>query len=134
MKAAIPEYMKFGAVREMHQQKAAGTEIEATVQEDGRTFFKAHIVDAEAVKKVNAGFYKGFSISGKVTTRDELNKATVTGETGRDFTGWGRFRKRNLKPVKNYWMLESICRVSEQIEGCSRTGQNSVYRALLSEF
>lgn len=79
MKAAIPEYMKFGAVREMHQPKAAGTAIEATVQDDGRSFFKAHIVDTEAVKKVNAGVYKGFSIGGKVTSRDELNKATVTG-------------------------------------------------------
>ena len=79
MKAAIPDYMKFGAVREMHQAKAAGTAIEAEVQEDGRTYFGAHIVDSEAVKKVNAGVYKGFSIGGKVTGRDELNKSTVTG-------------------------------------------------------
>ena len=28
MKAALPDYMKFGAVREMHQSKAAGTAIE----------------------------------------------------------------------------------------------------------
>lgn len=79
MKAAIPDYMKWGAVREMHQPKAAGTAIEAEVQEDGRTYFGAHIVDTEAVKKVNAGVYKGFSIGGKVTGRDELNKSTVTG-------------------------------------------------------
>jgi len=79
MKAALPDYMKFGAVREMHQSKAAGTAIEAAVQPDGRTYFKAHIVDTEAVKKVNAGVYKGFSIGGKVTSRDELNKSTVTG-------------------------------------------------------
>jgi phage head maturation protease len=79
MKAAIPDYMKFGAVREMHQAKAAGTAIEAEVQEDGRTYFGAHIVDSEAVKKVNAGVYKGFSIGGKVTGRDELKKTTVTG-------------------------------------------------------
>ena len=79
MKAALPDYMKFGAVREMHQSKAAGTAIEAAVQDDGRTYFKAHIVDSEAVKKVNTGVYKGFSIGGKVTSRDELNKSTVTG-------------------------------------------------------
>ena len=78
MKAAIPDYMKFGAVREMHQDKAAGTAIEAEVQVDGRTYFGAHIVDSEAVKKVNAGVYKGFSIGGKVTGRDVLNKSTVT--------------------------------------------------------
>jgi len=77
MKAALPDYMKFGAVREMHQAKAAGTAIEAEVQEDGRTYFGAHIVDAEAVKKVKAKVYKGFSIGGKATGRDELNKTIV---------------------------------------------------------
>ena len=33
MKAALPDYLKFGAVREMHQAKAAGTAIEAEVQD-----------------------------------------------------------------------------------------------------
>lgn len=79
MKAALPDYMKFGAVREMHQAKAAGTAIEASVEADGRTFFGAHIVDTEAVKKVQTGVYKGFSIGGKVTSRDELKKTTITG-------------------------------------------------------
>lgn len=80
MKAAIPDYMKFGAVREMHDaKKAAGTAIEAEVQDDGRTWFGAHVVDSEAVKKVQAGVYKGFSIGGKVIGRDELHKNTITG-------------------------------------------------------
>ena len=71
--------MKFGAVREMHQAKAAGTAIEANVEDDGRTYFGAHVVDSEAVKKVKAGVYKGFSIGGKVTARDELNKSIIKG-------------------------------------------------------
>lgn len=79
MKAALPGYMKWGAVREMHQAKAAGTAIEAEVQDDGKTWFGAHIVDAEAVKKVKANVYKGFSIGGKVTERDELNKSVIKG-------------------------------------------------------
>lgn len=80
MKAALPDYMKFGAVREMHDsKKAAGTAIEAEVQDDGKTYFGAHVVDSEAVKKVQAGVYKGFSIGGKITGRDELNKSIVTG-------------------------------------------------------
>lgn len=79
MKAALPDYMKFGAVREMHQPKAAGTAIEAEVLEDGKTWFGAHVVDSEAVKKVKTGVYKGFSIGGKVTERDELNKAVIKG-------------------------------------------------------
>lgn len=79
MKAALPDYMKWGAVREMHQAKAAGTAIEAEVQNDGKTWFGAHIVDAEAVKKVKTNVYKGFSIGGKVTERDELNKTVIKG-------------------------------------------------------
>lgn len=79
MKAALPDYLKFGAVREMHANKAAGTAIEMEVKDDGRTWFGAHIVDSEAVKKVNAKVYKGFSIGGKITSRDEVNKSTITG-------------------------------------------------------
>ncbi len=80
MKAALPDYMKFGAVREMHDaKKAAGTAIEAEVQDDGRTWFGAHVVDPVAVKKVEAGVYKGFSIGGKVVARDELNKRLIKG-------------------------------------------------------
>lgn len=80
MKAAIPDYMRFGAVREMHNPKtAAGTALEIRVEDDGRTWFGAHIVDADAVKKVQAGVYKGFSIGGSVTARDELNKTVITG-------------------------------------------------------
>lgn len=79
MKAALPDYMKFGAVREMHQPLAAGTAIEANVEDDGRTYFGAHVVDPIAVKKIETGVYKGFSIGGKVTARDELNKSIIKG-------------------------------------------------------
>lgn len=78
MKAAIPDYMKFGAVREMHQAKAAGTAIEIDVKDDGRTWFGAHVVDSEAVKKVKAKVYKGFSIGGKILGTDELQKNVIT--------------------------------------------------------
>jgi hypothetical protein len=80
MKAALPDYMKFGAVREMHQASAAGTAIEASVDEaTGKTAFGAHVVDPIAVKKVQTGVYKGFSIGGKVTERDPLNKKIIKG-------------------------------------------------------
>lgn len=80
MKAAIPEYMKFGAVREMHDpKKAAGTALEAEVQEDGRTKFVAHVVDPTAVLKVEAGVYKGFSIGASIPKggRDTANKMKI---------------------------------------------------------
>ena len=79
IKAAIPDYMKFGAVREMHKPTAAGTALDINVGEDGVTTIKAHIVDAEAIKKVRAEVYKGFSIGGSVTQRDDLNKTVITG-------------------------------------------------------
>lgn len=80
IKAAIPDYMKFGAVREMHDaKKAAGTAIEIEVQDDGKTAFKALVVDSEAIKKVLTNVYKGFSIGGKVTSRDSLKKSVITG-------------------------------------------------------
>lgn len=79
MKAAIPDYMKFGAVREMHGKSAAGTAIEIKVEDDGRTYFGAHVVDPVAVLKVQTGVYKGFSIGGTVTARDDLNKSLIKG-------------------------------------------------------
>ncbi len=79
MKASLPDYMKFGAVREMHQPSAAGTALKTEVLENGTTEICAHIVDTEAVKKVKTGVYKGFSVGGRVTGRDELNKSIITG-------------------------------------------------------
>ena len=79
MKAALPDYMKFGALREMHQPSAAGTAIKAEVMDDGRTSFSALVVDPVAVKKVQAGVYKGFSIGGRVTERDKLDKSMIKG-------------------------------------------------------
>ncbi len=79
MTDALPDYMKFGAIREMHQPMAAGTALKCFVDENGVTQLQAHIVDTEAVKKVKHGVYKGFSIGGKVSKRDDINKNTITG-------------------------------------------------------
>jgi hypothetical protein len=78
MKAALPEYMKFANVREMHQPKAAGVATECEVI-DGQTMLKALIVDPTAIIKVESGTYKGFSIGGKVTSRDSVDKTIITG-------------------------------------------------------
>lgn len=80
MRAALPDYMKFGAVREMHQASAAGTAISASIEEStGKTLFSAHVVDPIAILKVNTGVYKGFSIGGKVTERDTMDKKIIKG-------------------------------------------------------
>lgn len=66
MEAATPEYMKFGAVREMHQPIAAGTAILARWDDTG-AYLEAEIVDAAAKEKVERKVYKGFSVSVRPT-------------------------------------------------------------------
>ena len=79
MKAALPDYAKFPALREMHQSTAAGRVTEAEVDEDGFTRIAAHVVDPIAVKKVRAGVYPAFSIGGKVLKRDPQDRTIITG-------------------------------------------------------
>jgi hypothetical protein len=78
IRAAIPDYMRFPALREMHQLSAAGTTLEAEVCEDGTTRIVAHVVDPVAVAKVRNQVYRGFSIGGRVTQREAGNPKTVT--------------------------------------------------------
>jgi Caudovirus prohead serine protease len=78
MKAALPAYMRFGALREMHGLTAAGATLSAEVGEDGATRIAAHVVDPVAVKKVQLGVYKGFSIGGRVLSRDPADRKVIT--------------------------------------------------------
>src|ERR1700761_6411972 len=59
MKAALPAYMRFGALREMHGLSAAGATLSAEVDETGATRIEALVVDPVAVKKVQHGIYNG---------------------------------------------------------------------------
>ena len=79
MRAAIPDYMRFPALREMHQLSAAGTTLEAEVGDDGATRIVAHVVDPIAIAKVRNQVYRGFSIGGRVTQREAGNPKTITG-------------------------------------------------------
>ena len=79
IRAAIPDYMRFPALREMHQLSAAGTTLEAEVCDDGTTRIVARVVDPVAVAKVRNQVYRGFSIGGRVTQREAGNPNTITG-------------------------------------------------------
>jgi hypothetical protein len=79
IRAAIPDYMRFPALREMHQLSAAGSTLEAEVCENGTTRIVAHVVDPVAVAKVRNQVYRGFSIGGRVTQREAGNPKTITG-------------------------------------------------------
>lgn len=80
MRKALPDYMKFANVREMHDsKKAAGVAVECEVNDAGLTMIKALIVDPVAIIKVEAGVYKGFSIGGRVTERDTEDRKIIKG-------------------------------------------------------
>lgn len=78
--AALQDYMKFANIREMHQPSAVGVAKEATVDGVG-LYIAVKVVDDSAWEKVTEGVYKGFSIGGRVTERDTVNKAVITGMT-----------------------------------------------------
>jgi hypothetical protein len=74
MEAATPDYLKFGAIREMHQPIAAGTCLQATWDEKGCRL-RAEIVDDAAIKKIERKVYKGFSVG--VNPRDMTEDRVV---------------------------------------------------------
>ena len=73
MKAALPDFFKFGSgnLREMHQMIAAGRVDKAEITEDGKTYIECIVVDEGAVKKVQTGTYKGFSIGGRALDKSD---------------------------------------------------------------
>ena len=61
LKTAMPEWFRFGNIREQHSSIAAGVATEYK-NEGTEHFITAHVVDPNSVKKVKAGVLKGFSI------------------------------------------------------------------------
>jgi phage head maturation protease len=78
LEAALPAYMRFANIREMHLPSAVGIAQEAVVDDKG-LWLRACIVDDEAWRKVREGVYKGFSIGGAVTARAAEAPHIVTG-------------------------------------------------------
>ena len=78
IEAALPDYMRFANIREMHQPSAVGVAREAELDDKG-LHLVAKIVDDEAWHKVVEGVYKGFSIGGRVTARDTDARHVITG-------------------------------------------------------
>jgi HK97 family phage prohead protease len=78
IEAALPAYMEYANIREMHQLSAVGVVKSADLDEKGLRL-EAKVVDDAAWAKVREGVYKGLSIGGRVTQRDALNKSVITG-------------------------------------------------------
>jgi phage head maturation protease len=64
VRKALPDYMRWSNIREMHGLSAVGVAQEANMDSQG-LFLTAKIVDTEAWKKCQEGVYKGFSIGGR---------------------------------------------------------------------
>jgi len=75
IKDALPDYMQWCNIREMHQPSAVGVAKEANIDDRG-LYIGAKVVDDDAWKKVTEEVYKGFSIGGNVTER---KGSTITG-------------------------------------------------------
>lgn len=79
VKKALPGYMSWSNIREMHRLSAVGTAQEAHVDEKG-LFLTAKIVDEKAWQKCVEGVYKGFSIGGRklAKTGDTITEIDLT--------------------------------------------------------
>lgn len=79
MRAALPGYMAYPAIREMHKSDAAGSAAEISVDDaTGVTHICAHVVDPIAITKVKSKTYRGFSVGGKVLKRDPDDRSIIT--------------------------------------------------------
>lgn len=76
--AALTDYMRFANIREMHQMSAVGVAEEAAIDDRG-LYVGARIIDPRAWAKVAGGVYKGFSIGGRVKSRDPADRSVITG-------------------------------------------------------
>ena len=66
LKAALPDYLRWGNVRAMHQPIAAGVALAVTPDDERREVrLRALVTDADSQHKVKTHTYKGFSIGGK---------------------------------------------------------------------
>src|SRR3972149_6697025 len=67
---ALPDYMKFGNIREMHQFSAVGKAVHAQIDNVKKGLrLVAKIIDKDAWEKVKEGVYNGYSIGGRVLKR-----------------------------------------------------------------
>lgn len=68
LKKALPEYLQYPTLREMHQSKVAGTVKNTEIREgkDKGLYIGAKVVADDAWNFVKEGVYRGFSIGGNV--------------------------------------------------------------------
>lgn len=83
LKKALPEYLQFPTLREMHQPKVAGTVKNTEIREGEGLYIGAKVVADEAWNMVKEGVYRGFSIGGDIVNKidnviNELNLVEIS--------------------------------------------------------
>jgi HK97 family phage prohead protease len=124
IEAALPDYMRFANIREMHQPSAVGVAKEAAIDDKG-LYLAARIVDDEAWKKVTEGVYKGFSIGGRVTDRDKAQKHVITGVELLEIS----LVDRPANPEAVIELYKAAPRAPQQIWDCGSAGHRHLVKA-----
>ncbi|MGH3376332.1 MAG: hypothetical protein ACRDP6_16485 [Actinoallomurus sp.] len=76
LKQAMPEWMTWGNLREMHQPIAAGVGLELSAEADS-WMVKSKVVDEGTAKKIEAGALKGYSVG--IKNAQVVKDATAPG-------------------------------------------------------
>jgi hypothetical protein len=129
MRAAIPDYLKFPALREMHGLSAAGSTTEIGVDDDGVTRIVCHVVDPVAILKVRSQTYRGFSIGGKVTQRDPDNCRIVTGIALQEISLVDR--PSNPDAIFNCWKVVAATDLEKEMKTTPRQASNEATLAAI---
>jgi phage head maturation protease len=106
---ALAGYLKFANIREMHQMSAVGIAEEAGIDDKG-LYVGARIVDPRAWDKVTSGVYKGFSVGGRVTSRDPADRNVIIALTLTEISLVDR--PANPEAVFDCWKAEGGDRVA----------------------
>jgi HK97 family phage prohead protease len=107
---ALADYLKFANIREMHQMSAVGIAEAASVDDKG-LYVAARIVDPRAWDKVTTGVYKGFSVGGRVTSRDPADRNVITALTLTEISLVDR--PANPEAVFDCWKAEGGDRMAD---------------------
>ena len=88
IKDALPDYLEYSNIREMHQPIAVGV-VKKHKMTDKGLYIDVKVVDANAWEKVLEGVYKGFSIGGRILEAgDRYDEST------------GRYLGKTIKKLK----------------------------------
>jgi hypothetical protein len=124
LKKALPDYMQFPAIREMHQPKAAGVTKEAVTNEKG-LFIGAKIVADDAWKMIKEKVYRGFSVGGKIKQKvdnvitdlalSEISLVDVPANRNTVFTLVKREGEKLVDVQKDIYSASRLAQLAEEI-------------------